>query len=164
MLNGRSLVRFQPGPFPLISVTRKELIVSINLHYEAVLADLEQMKTDAEDGIRAINRLLSRTSPGASNATRPVPGVRPSDSSLRSPNNDEPSIPTRIVEFMFAHRGSVNAEEIAQALGNVNLKTVRGALARLYKYKKIMRVGRGKYRTASRGTGADPSAIVAESD
>ena len=35
--------------------------MSINPHYDAVLADLQQMKEDAEDGIRAIKRLMSRT-------------------------------------------------------------------------------------------------------
>ena len=32
----------------------------MNEHYAAVLTDLEQMKEDAEDGIRAIKRLISR--------------------------------------------------------------------------------------------------------
>lgn len=110
--------------------------MSTNPHYDAVLADLQQMKEDAEDGIRAIKRLMSR-SMGTSGGPSEVPG--------------NTSIANRIVVFLEAQHGrSVRTEEVSKALAPVNMKTLRGTLSRLASEKKIGKHGRGKYRAARR--------------
>jgi hypothetical protein len=111
--------------------------VSVNPHYDAVLTDLQQMKEDAEDGIRAIKRLMSRAAGAGISPTQPPPGT---------------SVANQIVAFLEAQNGrSLRIEEIAKALLPANIKTVRGALARLAKQQKIGKHGRGKYRAARRG-------------
>jgi hypothetical protein len=109
--------------------------VSLNPHYDAVLADLQQMKEDAEDGIRAIKRLISRGG-GAPPLAVPAEGT---------------SIANRVVTFLEGQNGrSVKTDEVVKALAPVNIKTVRGALHRLAKDGKIGKHGRGKYRAARR--------------
>ena len=108
--------------------------MSANPHYDAVLADLQQMKEDAEDGIRAIKRLMSR-SMGAGI----VPSVAPTDASVAN----------RIITFLAAQEGrSVRIDDLSKGLAPVNMKTLRGTLARLAKEGKIGKHGRGKYRSA----------------
>jgi hypothetical protein len=110
--------------------------VSINPHYDAVLADLQQMKEDAEDGIRAIKRLMSRTIGG---------GIIPVEAAGSG------SVANRIIAFLEAQNGrSVRTEDVSKALSPVNLKTLRGTLARLASNGKIGKHGRGKYRAARR--------------
>jgi hypothetical protein len=110
--------------------------LSGNPHYDVVLADLQQMKEDAEDGIRAIKRLISRTS---------VAGAAPIEST------GTPSIANRIIAFLEAQNGrSVKTAEMQTALAPVNVKTLRGTLSRLASEKKIGKHGRGKYRAARR--------------
>ena len=126
--------------------------MSLNPHYEAVLADLEQMKADAEDGIRAIRRLMARS---GSSAPAVLPSVAPPLSG---------SLTTRMVAFLGSQQGkSFRAEEIAMALGdsNVNMKTLRGTLARLAKDKKIGKHGRGRYRCARNTANASTEAMAA---
>lgn len=111
--------------------------MSINPHYDAVLTDLQQMKEDAEDGIRAIKRLMSRTIGTGISPTEPAVGT---------------SIANRIIVFLEGQNGrSVRTEEVSKALAPVNIKTLRGTLARLAKDGKIGKHGRGKYRAARRG-------------
>jgi hypothetical protein len=110
--------------------------VSNNPHYDVVLADLQQMKEDAEDGIRAIKRLISRTSVAS---TVPVEST------------GTPSIANRIIAFLEAQNGrSVKTAEVQTFLAPVNMKTLRGTLSRLANEKKIGKHGRGKYRAARR--------------
>jgi hypothetical protein len=110
--------------------------VSLNPHYDAVLADLQQMKEDAEDGIRAIKRLISRT--GGSGVPLAVAA-------------EGTSVANRVFQFLEAQNGrSVKTDEVVKALAPVNIKTVRGALHRLAKDGKIGKHGRGKYRAARR--------------
>ena len=105
--------------------------MSSNPHYDAVLADLQQMKEDAEDGIRAIKRLMSR-----SLGLSALPEAQ-----------SKASLANRIVAFLGSQNGhSLRAEEISKALAPVNMKTLRGTLARLAKQDKIGKHGRGKYR------------------
>jgi hypothetical protein len=109
--------------------------MSNNPHYDAVLADLRQMKEDAQDGIRAIERLVSRASASSS----------PTESIGTG------SIANRIVAFLESQNGrSVRTEEVLKAIGPVNMKTLRGTLSRLASDKKIGKHGRGKYRAARR--------------
>ena len=94
------------------------------------------MKEDAEDGIRAIKRLMSRTI-GAGSVPAEIAGNM--------------SIANRIVQFLEGQNGrSVRIEEISKAIAPVNMKTLRGTLARLATEKKIGKHGRGKYRAARR--------------
>lgn len=108
--------------------------VSLNSQYQAVLADLQQMKADAEDGIRAIKRLLSRSA-----AVSPV--------ATETPDNAG-SLPNRVVTFLESRQGrSFKIGEVAQSFPGENIKTLRGVLARLYKEEKIGKHGRGRYRS-----------------
>jgi hypothetical protein len=117
--------------------------VSLNAHYEAVLADLRQMKADAEDGIRAILRLMSRSGVASSSAPSDNADVAGAGSSLSN----------RIIGFLDSQQGrSCRAEDIAKAIGAVNIKTMRATLFRLAKSGKIGRHGRGKYRCARKST------------
>ena len=105
-------------------------------HYEAVLADLEQMKADAEAGIRAITKLMSRVAP--SRDTEPA-----------GESNEKKSIPTKILEFLAESPAKAfRAEEIEEAIKTGNIKSLRGALARMVKEDgaKIKRAGRGRYK------------------
>lgn len=117
----------------------------MNEHYATVLADLQRMKEDAEEvkrdaeaGIRAIQKLMTRAAGGQSaelpefqngiKASRPV------------------SIPTKISAFLNQNPSrSCNIKEVSEAVGG-NLKTVRGALVRMESKGKIIRAGRGKYK------------------
>jgi hypothetical protein len=99
------------------------------------LADLQQMKEDAEDGIRAMKRLMSRTTSA---------GVVPVEAAGGS-------IANRIVLFLEGQNGrSVRTDEVRKAIAPVNMKTLRGTLSRLAKDGKIGKHGRGKYRAARR--------------
>jgi hypothetical protein len=112
--------------------------VSINPHYDAVLADLRQMKEDAEDGIRAIERLISRTN---NTPVVPIEGTGAG------------SVANRVIAFLEAQNGrSVRTDDIYKGLAPVNIKTLRGTLSRLVGDKKIGKHGRGKYRAARRAT------------
>ena len=108
--------------------------MSVNPAYDVVLADLQQMKEDAEDGIRAIKRLMSR-----SLAAGIVPAQAPADASVAN----------RIIAFLAAQEGrSVRVDDLSKGIAPVNMKTLRGTLARLAKEGKIGKHGRGRYRSA----------------
>ena len=110
--------------------------MSLNEHYQAVLADLQHMKADAEDGIRAIKRLMSRASGTSKIVEVPTAGQQ-----------EDASLPNRIVSFLESRQGrSFKIEEIWESLGRPNIKTHRGTLARLAKTGKIGKHGRGRYR------------------
>lgn len=118
--------------------------MSNNPHYDAVLADLRQMKEDAQDGIRAIERLISRAS--ANSVTKPIEGAATG------------SVANRVIAFLESQNGrAVRTDEVFKAVGPVNMKTLRGTLARLAADKKIGKHGRGKYRAARRARG-EPTA------
>jgi hypothetical protein len=118
--------------------------LSANEHYDAVLLDLQQMKEDAEDGIRAIKRLMSRAM-GAGI----VPTQAPTDASVAN----------RIIAFLAAQEGrSVRIPDLIKGIAPVNDKTLRGTLGRLAKAGKIGKHGRGRYRSARQArTGATSS-------
>jgi hypothetical protein len=122
----------------------------MNDHYAAVLADLEQMKVDAEHGIQAIKRLIARaadTTAVSQIATR----------------RDNATLTKRVIDFVESQQGkSCRAEEIREALGGsaVNMRTLRGTLARLAKDKKIGKYGWGRYR-AARSNLNTPAAVDA---
>src|SRR5260370_37010572 len=127
----------------------------MNPHYEAVLADLRQMKADAEAGIVAIERLASRSMGGARPSEQPPP-VTPASIIQRPFGFNAQSAATQIVEFLNSNTGrTFTIEVIGKGVGAYNLKTIRGALSRLAKDKKIGKYGRGKYRATR-----NPSAQV----
>jgi hypothetical protein len=116
--------------------------VSINEHYEAVLADLEQTKADAEAGIKAIKRLISR----GSGLTREI-STGLVDPVPLTEAEQAVSVPQRVLLFLAARMGqSFTTEEIGDGTGVTQIQTLRGALGRLYKAKKIGKYGRGRYR------------------
>lgn len=102
-----------------------------NDHYQTVLAELRQVKADAEAGIAAIERLL------ASN-----PATR------SGPDQGGSSVPQRVQQFLESQSGkSFTISDIVEALSIENIQTLRGALGRLYKSGKIGKHGRGRYRS-----------------
>ena len=110
----------------------------LNEHYEAVLADLQQMKADAEDGIRAIKRLMSRSG---------TVGNRVLETPVSFQREDSGSLPNRIVSYLDSRQGrSFRIGEIWEGTGKPNVKTLRGALQRLARTGKIGKHGRGRYR------------------
>lgn len=114
-----------------------------NEHYEAVLADLEQMKADAEYGIKAIRRLMVRTGVKQSAPITVVSGAASLD------GNPESSLPIQVLRFLNENPGrTFRVEEIGSNVGISNFKTLRGALSRLKRDGKIGRYGRGRYRAA----------------
>jgi len=119
----------------------------MNEHYKAVLADLEQMKADAEDGIRAIKRLMSRDVDQHKSAAVPPPV---SEKTTKGRQSSDSSLPNKIIAFLEAHHGkSYAAQDIAEGLGGgVNMKTLRGTLARLAGERRIGKHGRGRYRSS----------------
>lgn len=131
--------------------------MSINEHYAAVLSDLKQMKADAEAGITAIERLISRT---------PAPTQREKEESLfedfvesgDKPAKDVPSVPQRVIAFLMEHPGQTfDADEIGKGtgIGRDQIRTLRGALSRLSKAKKISKYARGRFR-ARRANETEP--------
>jgi len=132
--------------------------VSINEHYAAVLTDLEQMKADAEDGIKAIKRLILRGSGSAREAsTSEVVPALPINDGIQA--EQSLSVPLRVLAFLAMRAGqSLTTEEIAEGIGVTQIQTLRGALGRLYKAKKIGKYGRGRYRARRANESPDPSA------
>ena len=120
----------------------------MNEHYEAVLADLKQMMVDAEAGILAIERLISRANaPGNANGTG-KPGHP----------DAETSIPQRVIKFLETQPGkSFTIADIIEGIGEANVQTLRGALGRMVKSDppKIGKYGRGRYRAARPKTQPD---------
>lgn len=113
------------------------------VNYDEVLADLRQMKADAEAGIAAIQRLASRTQIGVPVVTvapaTPAAGIAEDQSST--------SVPRRIVQFLESHpQKGLAIADISQGAGVTSIPTLRGALGRLVKAEKIARAGRGCYR------------------
>ena len=109
------------------------------VNYDEVLADLRQMKADAEAGIAAIERLASRTP-----ATAPIAPVTPV---VGIPGDQgDASIPQRILRFLEANPGSWRIMNIADNTGVKNIQTLRGALGRLVNAGKVGKHGRGRYR------------------
>ena len=129
--------------------------MSINEHYEAVLADLEQMKADAEAGIKAIKRLISRGSSSTKEVSVGVADSLPLNDSVRT--EQAMSVPQKVLTFLAERTGqSFTTEEIGEGTGVMQIQTLRGALGRLYKAKKIGKYGRGRYR-ARRPNETEPS-------
>ena len=121
----------------------------MNEHYVAVLADLKQMKADAEAGIAAIERLVSRGGQTqfqfSPPIAQPIPVTTISDAAVVA---DEAGIPDRVLEIFTKDPGRVyDTERLAALLGSVNIKTLRGALSRLSSgdNAKLKRLSRGKY-------------------
>ena len=116
----------------------------MNAHYEAVLEDLRQMKADAEAGILAIERLISRaqTIPPKAVESRIAPTPAASAS-----GQDGTSVPQQVVQFLESQPGkSFTIADIVQGIGIEKVHTLRGALGRLVKSGKIGKHGRGRYR------------------
>ena len=119
-------------------------IVPVN--YDEVLADLRQMKADAEAGIAAIQRLASST-----RAAVPMAAAKASIAPVpkHTENPSEPSVPQRVVQFLESQQGkSFSIGDIMQGAGIDKIQTLRGALGRLVKPPngKIGKHGRGRYR------------------
>jgi len=111
----------------------------MNEHYLAVLADLEQLKADAEHGIRAIKRLLAKTNTVVTAHAKP-----------RRKAADR-SIQTLILEFLNRHPSKIlRPREIATGIGIDGVANLRGPLSRLAGEKKIAQHGRGKYSASRR--------------
>jgi hypothetical protein len=117
----------------------------MNEHYKAVLADLKQMKQDAEAGITAIERLIARASeasPVSSEETDlfddlDAPGVVITE-----------SVPQRVIRFLATRPGHpFTVDEIVKGATVGSVPTLRGALGRMVKAGKISKQGRGRYRT-----------------
>ena len=111
----------------------------MNEHYLAVLADLEQMKADAENGITAIKRLLAKTDTVVTAHAKPHRKVA------------DGSIQTLILEFLNRHPSKIHRpKEIANGIGVGAVANLRGPLSRLAGEKKIAQHGRGKYSAPSK--------------
>jgi hypothetical protein len=130
--------------------------MTLNEHYEAVLADLQQMKADAEDGIRAIKRLMTRPAGSVgTQVTKPSANVQPEDNG--TPQN--PSLPNQIIAFLEGRQGrNFRAKDIWEGLGKPNIKTLRGALQRLSTSEKIGKHGRGRFRARRVATTSEAAA------
>jgi hypothetical protein len=128
----------------------------MNEHYQAVLADLRQMKADAEAGIRAIERLISV---GSATALPPIVQLQGTIQPPRqveaesAPMEEEDasglgSVPQQVLMFLNDNPGATfTTAEIAEAISpRCKTQTLRGALGRLYKIKKIGKYGRGRFR------------------
>lgn len=101
----------------------------MQVDYEAVLTDLEQRRAELDEGIKALERMVSRFF-GASVET--VPLMTNASSS--------------VLRFLSARQGvSFSANEISGALGTFSIGTVRGALWRLSGKRAIQRMKRGKF-------------------
>src|SRR5580700_6440862 len=90
------------------------------------------MKADAEAGIAAIERLMTRPMPEQSAGEEidfgPATGaVRP-----QKKMNQPESIPQRVIRFLESQPGgSYSVGDIAKAIGATNVQTLRGALIRM---------------------------------
>jgi hypothetical protein len=112
----------------------------MSVNYEEVLADLRQVKADAEAGIAAIERLLARgqVPVGASAGVRPMPKT--------TPDNDA-SVPQQVARFLNSQPAkSFTIAEIIDGTGVRNIPTLRGALGRMVANGKAGKQGRGRYR------------------
>jgi hypothetical protein len=122
----------------------------MNAHYEAVLADLKQMKADAEAGIAAIERLMTRGEGGKVDVGRTSKsGAEDGSSSGFHVLADamEMSVPQRIGELLGAQPSkSFTIAELVEGTGVKNVQTLRGALIRMVALSKAVRTGRGRYR------------------
>jgi hypothetical protein len=126
----------------------------MNEHYAVVLADLKQMKADAEAGIVAIERLMARAGTPANHKPHsPEPESPPHGQADKQ--TEDLGIPNRVLAFLRENpHGLFTTEAIHTGIGtDVNLKTLRGALSRMALNTKIERVGRGKFRTLSQASG-----------
>ncbi len=113
------------------------------VNYDEVLADLRQMKADAEAGIAAIERLAPRTQVAA-----PVPVVAPAPPVLGlAEDQGGTSVPQRVVQLLEGQpKKAFSIAEIVQEIGVEKVQTLRGALGRLVKPPaKIGKHGRGRY-------------------
>jgi len=123
----------------------------MNEHYYAVLTDLKQMKADAEAGIQAIERLISR--PKATDLDEGAEASKPARRNLfgEAVVPASPSAPQRVLHFLTEHAGtSFTVQQIAKEGGIEQIGTVRGAVGRLTKSGKISKQGRGRYRVPKR--------------
>ena len=123
----------------------------VNPHYEIVLADLEQMKKDAEDGIRAIKQLMARSGQVvADQEAEPAKPVRPPQ------RNDMPEAMAKSVVHNTAAlvRGAFTKQphrvftvkDLASVLGLSDIKTIGATVFRLTDRGFIKKVSRGHYR------------------
>jgi hypothetical protein len=117
----------------------------MSVNYNDVLADLRQVKADAEAGIAAIERLTAR-------AQLPVgasPSVEPMHKAI--PEGDA-SVPQQVARFLGSQPGkSFTIAEIILGTGAQNIPTLRGALGRMVKRGQAGKQGRGRYRAPRPG-------------
>lgn len=112
---------------------------TMNAHYSAVLADLEMMKADAENGIIALRRLVARDSPVTPTAPR---------TARRAPVSDA------VIQFLDANRGEARTvAEIAAAIGHAADESIRRTVNRLARTKRIARSAGSKFRSKLGPTG-----------
>lgn len=120
------------------------------VNYDEVLADLRQMKADAEAGITAIERLMARSGIAPNPKVErpgPVSATLSNIASLK-PWNDT-SVPQRVANFLNAQpTRSFTIAEIVEGTGVKKIQTLRGALGRMLKSNppKAAKQGRGHYR------------------
>lgn len=127
----------------------------INAYYEIVLADLRQMKADAEAGIAAIERLLARTLATQALTAEPILPMVTSPTEGQS----DASVPQQVVRFLESQPGKYfTIADIVQGVGIEKVQTLRGALGRLLKAGKIGKHGRGRYRALRPKAQAEPEA------
>jgi hypothetical protein len=107
-------------------------------NYDEVLADLRQMKADAEAGITAIERLMARGH---------APVEPPKRAAQGNTAENDASIPEQVSGFLGGQQGkSFTINEIAMSIGAKNLQSLRGALGRMVVNGKAAKQGRGRYR------------------
>lgn len=127
----------------------------------ATVADLRSMKEEIETGIRAIEMLISRQ---RNTAVSNLSSTR-SEAPPTTMSSAQGSVPSRIIRFLEeTPNKSYRAEEIAEAIGEAsNIKTVRGALARMAKDGKIGKHGRGRYRAKRTLSSSTESSVTVPS-
>jgi hypothetical protein len=107
-------------------------------NYDEVLADLRQMKADAEAGITAIERLMARGHAPVAPPKRTVHG---------DTTENDASYPQEVSRFLGSQpTKSFTIGEIAANIGAENVQSLRGALGRMVKRGQAGKQGRGRYR------------------
>jgi hypothetical protein len=135
----------------------------MSVNYEEVLADLRQVKADAEAGITAIERLMARN--GIARGLKvELPGTASTGGHIGSPKPwNDTSVPQQVGRFLGGQPGkSFTIAEIIEGIGVQNIPTLRGALGRMVKRGEIAKQGRGRYRTPRRNATAEPYTFKAD--
>lgn len=123
----------------------------MNEHYAAVLADLQQMKSDAENGIRALQRLMSRDSANGPHAIAPV----------RAHGNgaELSGASRRVIEFLEANPAtSYTLAEVARGIDQADLP--RATLARLAASGRISKAAPGRFHAVARPQTQQPQSAA----